>query len=199
MKRANKVLPSTLSNMIIVMVVVTSFAATILGFSYNITKAPIQEAKDMRKLEAIKEVVGNNFDNNPFLDRITIGKNGIELYPARQGNKISSIAVKTYSNNAFSGKIELIVGFKLDGTINGYKIIEQKETPGLGSKITEQKFMSQFQGMNPSSNQFKVKQDGGEIDAITSATISSRAVIDAINRAYNKYIEFNNNPRSQEE
>ncbi len=189
MSKSNKVIPSTLSNMIAAMTIVAIFAATILGVSYQITKKPIQQAKDNRKLEAIKDVIDTDFDNNPFLDRIEIGNN-IELYPARTGSKITSIAIKSYSNNAFSGRIELIVGFKLDGTINGYKIIEQKETPGLGTKVMEHKFSHQFKGLSPAEKHFAVKQDGGEIDAVTSATISSRAVIDAIKRGYNKYVQF---------
>jgi len=191
MTKENKVLSSSLSHMIIAMTSVAVFASTIIGFSHSVTKEPIQIAKDNRKLEAIKEVISTEFDNNPFAERIDIG-NGIELYPARLGTKITSIAIKSYSNNAFSGRLELIVGFMLDGTINGYKIIEQKETPGLGTKVTEQKFSSQFKGLNPENESFKVRQDGGEIDAVTSATISSRAVIDAISRAYNKYINFSN-------
>ena len=191
MPKEQKTLSSSLGHMIAAMTLVAIFAGTILGFSYSITKAPIQAAKDNRKLEAIKEVIGTEFDNNPFAERINIG-NGIELYPARQSDKITSIAIKTYSNNAFSGRLELIVGFMLDGTINGYKVIEQKETPGLGSKIEEPQFSLQFKGLNPTSKSFKVRQDGGEIDAITSATISSRAVIDAISRAYNKYLNFSN-------
>jgi len=191
MSKEPKTLSSSLGHMVCAMTFVAVFAGTILGFSYQITKAPIQTAKDNRKLEAIKEVIGSEFDNNPFAERINIG-NGIELYPARQNGKITSIAIKTYSNNAFSGRMELIVGFMLDGTINGYKVIEQKETPGLGSKIEEPKFSSQFKGLSPISKSFKVRQDGGEIDAITSATISSRAVVDAISRAYNKYLNFSN-------
>ena len=172
------------------MVCVAAFSGAILGFSYQITKAPIEEAKNARQAEAVLEVVPGEFDNNPFQDRIPIGHKGIELYPARQGSKITSIAVKSYSNNGFSGRIELIVGFLLDGTITGYTVIEQKETPGLGTKVTESKFSNQFKGMNPRSHGFKVKQDGGEIDAVTSATISSRAVIDAIKRAYKNYTRF---------
>ena len=194
-----KVLPSTLGNMIIAMVAVAAFSGAILGFSYKITKAPIEEAKNARKSAAVLEVVPGEFDNDPFQDRIEIGKSGIELYPARQGSKITSIAVKTYSNNGFSGRIELIVGFLLDGTITGYKVIEQKETPGLGTKVTESKFANQFMGMNPKRSNFKVKQDGGEIDAVTSATISSRAIVDAIKRAYKNYTRFSTMTDEEEE
>lgn len=189
---------STLFNMVAAMVIVAVLAGSLLGTSYLITKEPIQKAKDQRSLQAIKEVVNGEFDNNPYLDKIVIPKSEIELYPARQGSKVTSVAIKTYSNNAFSGKIELIVGFFLDGTINGYKVISQKETPGLGTKVTENKFSSQFHGLNPGDRHFKVKQDGGEIDAVTSATISSRAVIDAIQRAHRIYSKFNTNSAGEQ-
>ena len=101
-------------------------------------------------------------------------------------------------DSGFSGRIELIVGFLLDGTINGYKIIDQKETPGLGTKVSENKFSEQFKGMNPGSGSFKVRQDGGEIDAVTSATISSRAVIDAIKRGYDNYTRFSSMAGNEE-
>ena len=66
-------------------------------------------------------------------------------------------------------------------------VVDQKETPGLGTKITEEKFKSQFMGKNPSTFKLKVKKDGGDVDAITAATISSRAVCDAIERAYKAF------------
>lgn len=173
------------------MVIVTGLSALVLGISYNITKEPIQNAKNEKELAAIREVLTGGFDNNPFLDRVTLPGSKIELYPARSGSTITSIAMKTYSNNAFSGKIELIVGFLLDGTITGYRVINHKETPGLGSKVTEPKFAHQLQNFNVEKQKLKVKQDGGEIDAVTSATISSRAVLDAIQRAYDSYNKFN--------
>lgn len=87
--------------------------------------------------------------------------------------------------------MELIVGFYIDGTIKNFKVIDHKETPGLGSKVNEPRFKEQFNGFNPSKHKFKVKQDGGEIDAVTAATISSRAVINAIQRAVDAYNNFN--------
>lgn len=74
-------MPSTLGNMIAAMVITAALAGAVLGISYKITKEPIEAAKDARKLEASKEVVSGEFDNNPFQDRIEIGKTGIELYP----------------------------------------------------------------------------------------------------------------------
>ena len=79
---------------------------------------------------------------------------------------------------------------QLDGTVSGYKVIHSNETPGLGTKVSEPRFKEQFAGIRPKKHLFKVKQDGGGIDAVTAATISSRAVIDAIQKAYDAYNKF---------
>ena len=181
---------STLKNMILAMTIVAGLSALILSISCKITQEPIKKAQDAKKLEAIQAVLPPDYDNNPYQERLTISGSNIELYPARQGTKITSVAMKTYSNNAFSGQLELIVGFLLDGTITDYKIISHKETPGLGSKVTEEKFARQLRGFNITKQKLKVRQDDGDIDAVTSATISSRAVLDAIQRAYDNYIKF---------
>lgn len=195
----NKTVPSTLLNMVLAMVIVATIASTVLSFSYIITKKAVDFSKNAKELEAIKEVVVDEFDNNPFEDKIILPNSNIVVYPIRQGSKIKSLAIKTQTQMGYNGKIELIVGFLLDGTINGYKVIDQKETPGLGTKITESKFSSQFVGINPGEVEFKVKQDGGDIDAITSATISSRAVVDAIQKAFDVYNKLNPNSTGEKD
>ena len=187
-----KTVKSSLSNMITVLSLVAGLSAFVLGSVYKLTEGPIKKAKDNRELEAIKEVVYGDFANNPFEERFTIStadnKGKLELFPARDENgNIVSVAIKTFSNSGFGGKIELMVGYFVDGTINKYKVIDHKETPGLGTKVTEPKFSEQFHGINPGRHVFKVKQDGGNIDAVTAATISSRAVVDAIQRGYDAF------------
>jgi len=78
-----------------------------------------------------------------------------------------------------------MAGFMPDGTIAGISVLDHKETPGLGTKMTEPGFKGQFTGKNPGEFMLKVKKDGGQVDAITAATISSRAFCDAVQRAYN--------------
>lgn len=184
----------SLAKLIIVMLTVACGAAAILGWVYTITREPIKQAQDNKELQAIAEVVYGGFDNNPFEERTYIntpdGKQQLMLYPARRNGTISAVAIKTSTNKGFGGRMDLIVGFFLDGTISGYKVINANETPGLGSKVDEPRFKEQFSGIRPQKNLFKVKQDGGEIDAVTAATISSRAVIDAIQKAYDAYNKF---------
>lgn len=186
-----KRLSSTLPHMIIVLVIVAALSAFILGTVSKMTAGPIQTAKDKRELEAISQVVYGEFDNNPFEEKHLIpiagSENKIELYPARKDGNITSVAIKTFSNNGFGGKIEVMVGFLMDGSVNKFSILDNKETPGLGTKVAEPKFKNQFSGRNPQKKGFKVKQDGGDIDAVTAATISSRAVVDAIQKASDAY------------
>jgi electron transport complex protein RnfG len=117
----------------------------------------------------------------------------LEVYPAKNGEDIVGYAVKSYTNNGFSGHIGFMVGFTPDGSIYNINILEHKETPGLGTKMVpdgtpeKPEFKDQFKGKDPSVFALKVKKDGGPVDAITAATISSRAFCDGVQRAYNTF------------
>jgi Na+-translocating ferredoxin:NAD+ oxidoreductase subunit G len=178
---------STFKNMLLSLTLISLGASAALGYVYKFTKDPIEAAKLNKKLDAIKMVVPE-FNNNPNSDMYLLPTgegDSLEIYPAKKDNEIVGYAVKTYSKKAFSGQIGLMAGFKPDGTIVSITVLEQKETPGLGTKMTEPGFKDQFNGKNPSDYTVKVKKDGGKVDAITAATISSRAFCDAVNRAYN--------------
>lgn len=184
----------SLIRMVIALTLITSISALILSWVHEQTKVPIEQAQNNEELKAIEAVIGNDFDNNPYQDRMKIptshGKDKLDLYIGRKDNKIKAIAIKTYSNQAFGGRLELIVGFNILGQIKTYKILKSNETPGLGSKVSEEKFKSQFSGLKPRTSSFRLTKDGGDIDGVTAATISSRAVINAINRAYKAYQRF---------
>ncbi|MDO4184664.1 MAG: RnfABCDGE type electron transport complex subunit G [Rhodospirillales bacterium] len=184
-----KPIKSTLFNMVTVLTIVAICSAAAIGYVYKITKAPIDDAKNGNILSAIKEIVGI-FDNNPFEEKTSISGSNVELYPAREKGTVTSVAIKSSSDEGFGGKIELIIGILLDGTITGYKIVEQSETPGLGTKVTEPQFSNQFVGKNAYTDNFDLKKDGGEIDAVTGATISSRAVVGAVKNAVEAYNKF---------
>ena len=133
----------SLIKMTLALTLITVVSALILGYTYEITKKPIAEAENRAELAAIEAVIGTDYDNNPYQDKMLIptkhGKEKLELYPARKNGKITSFAMKTFSNQGFGGKIELIVGFNIDGRILNYQILSSKETPGLGSKISKTK------------------------------------------------------------
>jgi len=186
-----KKLESTFKNMVLVLFTVTLIASSAVGVVYELTKTPIEQAKQNKKLKAIKDVVPA-FDNNPDADKYTVDLNGetLELYPAKQNGQLVGTAIKTFTTKGFSGKFWIMVGIKPDGTINNYSVLEHKETPGLGSKMGEWfkgKGKQSIINKNPLNTKFIVSKDGGDIDAITAATISSRAFLDAIQKASNAY------------
>ncbi len=84
-----------------------------------------------------------------------------------------------------------MIGFLPDGTIKDVAVLEHKETPGLGDKMERKKsdWSLQFQGQNPATFKIAVTKDGGDVDAITASTISSRAFCDAVERAYITYMK----------
>jgi len=178
---------STFKNMVLSLTMISLVASALLGIVYQMTKAPIELSVLNKKLAAIKQVVPE-FTNNPNNDRYRLPTgegDSLDIYPAKKDGNIVGYAVNTYSKKGFSGNINLMAGFKSDGTIINITVLEQKETPGLGTKMTEPAFRNQFNDKQPAEFKMKVKKDGGSVDAITAATISSRAFCDAIQRAYN--------------
>jgi len=183
---------STFINMVVALFIVTLVAAGTLGGVYEATKEPIAKAKLEKKLNAIKAVVPE-FTNNPNADKYEIPvENGdpIIAYPANSSNELVGTALETYTMAGFSGLIKLMVGLNTDGSINNISVLEHKETPGLGTHMSDDWFIAQFKGKNPGTNNIKVTKDQGEIDAITAATISSRAFSDAVQRAYDSYKSY---------
>jgi Na+-translocating ferredoxin:NAD+ oxidoreductase subunit G len=178
---------STFKNMVLSLTFISLAASACLGFVYEYTKKPIELSNLNKKLDAIKQVVPdfNNNPNNEMYKLPTGEGDSLDVYPAKKDSIIVGYAVNTYTKKGFSGNISLMAGFKPDGTIVNITVLEQKETPGLGTKMTESKFKDQFNDKNPSQFTLKVKKDGGPVDAITAATISSRAFCDAVQRAYN--------------
>lgn len=193
---------STFTNMVLVLFIITLIASAALGVVHEITKEPVAAAKLAKKLNAIKEVVPD-FNNNPsdemYKVRIT-EKDTLEFYPAKKDGILVGTAVKTLTNKGFGGNIWIMVGFEPDGTIHNYSVLEHKETPGLGTKMVSWfkqtdplKSKCSVINKNPGTINFTVSKDGGDIDAITAATISSRAFLDAIKNGYDEYMKKNNN------
>ena len=182
--------PSTFPNMVMTLFVVTLLAAALLGSVYALTKEPIRLADLAKKNEAIEAVI-KGFDNNPTEQAEKIGMDGdtVILYHAMQNGQYIGSAVETFSDNGFSGRIKLMVGFNPDGTIRDVAVVDHEETPGLGDKMEQDKsdFHVQFQGMHPDEFDLRVEKDNGDVDAITASTISSRAYCEAVKRAWEAF------------
>jgi electron transport complex protein RnfG len=183
-----KKLESTLTNMILSLVLISMSMSAALGFVYLKTKGPIEIASKQKEIDAIKQVIPD-FDSNPMSDMTE--KDGVIIYKLSKQNQVTGYAIKTFTDKGFAGHIEIMAGFKPDGTINNVVVLSHKETPGLGTKMTDAKFSSQFPGKNPVDFKLRVKKDGGQVDAITAATVSSRAYCDALQRAFDALKSMN--------
>lgn len=175
--------------MVLVLGIITLVASAAVGGIYLLTKEPIAVAQEKKVNDAIAQVMPQ-FDNAPateaFMAATDIEGDSVKVYPAMLAGKAVGYAIETFSKNGFGGMISLMVGFLPDGTIKDISVISQNETPGLGDKIQKSKsdFAVQFEGKNPGSFKLAVRKDGGDVDAITASTISSRAFADAVARAY---------------
>ncbi len=185
-------LESTFRNMLLVLTSITLVAAVALGSVYNITKEPIEASKRAKKENAIKEVLPpyDRLDEEEMV-QIEGLADPFYVYKAYQGEQFVGAAVQSYSKNGFSGEIKVMVGFDEAGNIFNYAILEQKETPGLGTKMVDwfkaEKGNQDVRGLNGATNNLTVTKNGGEVDAITAATISSVAFLEAVRFAYSAY------------
>lgn len=189
-------LKSTLLNMFLSLTLVCVITSGLLAATYMFTSGPIAEAEALALQEAVKEV-SPDFDNNPIADSFKAETpDGYELliYPATKDGVPVGAAVESSSKNGFSGLIRIIVGFDADGKILNYSVLQHNETPGLGSKMQEwfrtDKNNQNIIGRSLAEGSLAVTKDGGDVDAITASTITSRAFLQAINRAYNAYKEI---------
>ena len=173
--------------MVLVLFLITLCASGAVAVVYRLTEEPIAQAKAAKTGTAIGEVVPE-FDNDIASTARTIEIDGSTaiMYTAEKGGQPVGYAVETFTTNGFSGLITLMVGFLPDGTIQGIQVLSHAETPGLGSKMADEgnPLTASFVGRSPADLRMAVKKDGGDIDAITASTITSRAYTEAVDRAY---------------
>lgn len=179
-------LESSFRNMVLVLFLVTLMSSALLGIVYELTRQPIENVLSNKRTLAFS-IVLPEFNNEPIneLYEEVIDMNVFKFYPARKGDEIVGTAVET-SVVGYGGEIRLIIGFLPDGTINKVAVLEHKETAGLGDKIIKSKsdWSVQFEGKNPEDFKLSVTKDGGDVDAITASTITSRAYCEALQKAY---------------
>lgn len=184
---------STFTNMVLTLLAVTAISATALGYVYDLTKDAIEAAKVKAQAEAITKVLPEYETlGTSFKVAAETPGDSLVIFPAYKGQELVGIAIKTYTKKGFSGYISIMAGIDKSGNFSGYEILEHAETPGLGSKMgvwfnNAEKPKQNVIGKSPKTTKFEVSKDGGDIDAITASTISSRAFLEALVRAYNAY------------
>lgn len=199
-----KKLSSTLPHMLLSLGLVSIVAAALLAGMYLLTKGPIAQIEKQQRLEAIRRVAPR-FDNDPEAEAwawVQAPGDTCMVYPARMNGVLTGAAVSCRTMEGFAGEITIMAGFEKDGTVKDYQVLSHAETPGLGAKM--QMWFRDPQGArsilhkNPATTHFYVVKDktfDGQIDGITAATISSRAFLSAMRKAWQAYMEFENTPK----
>ncbi len=184
---------STLKNMLLSLTLISFCASALLAGGYVLTKEPIEKALQEKKNAAIKEVLpkGDIEIGKAVEVRLDGYEDAFVVYPAKKGGNFIGCAIETYDNNGYGGKVRSMVGLDAEGRVINYSVLEANETPGLGAKVSDWfKTKGDIRGKDPASEDFKVKKDGGEIDAITAATITSRAFLSSVKSAYQAFIRY---------
>ncbi|HJC17769.1 MAG TPA: RnfABCDGE type electron transport complex subunit G [Candidatus Alistipes stercorigallinarum] len=178
--------------MVAVLFGITLVASAGVGVVNMITAEPIALSKQAATTAALTEVLPS-FDETTS-EELTIDEMPITVYTATKGGVVAGYAVQTMTKQGFSGTVRLMVGFDTDGRVVNINVLEQTETPGLGTKMCDEgnPLLGSVKGQRLEEKKLvdgklAVRKDGGDVDALTAATISSRAYVDAVNRAWMAY------------
>jgi electron transport complex protein RnfG len=176
-----------------------------IGIAQVATKERIEKNIQIAQAKALHEIVPQDaYDNDLLNDTISLTHDDVHTqlnvrllgpiaddavaYVARKEGKAHTLILPVTAPDGYTTNIDMIVGIKLDGSLAGVRVIDHKETPGLGDKIEAKKhpWILQFPGLsllNPSEKSWAVKKDGGEFDQFTGATITPRAVVRSVRLA----------------
>ncbi|MBR6606509.1 MAG: RnfABCDGE type electron transport complex subunit G [Prevotella sp.] len=190
-----KKLESSLLNMVAVLVSVAVITGGLLAWVNNVTEEPIRIQDELALSNGIKEVMGVENLKVTSTEDVVNTVNGKEQHfvvhktEDAEGNFIGA-AVESMSMG-FSGELKVLVGFDAEGKILGYTVLQHSETPGLGAKA-DKWFQKDGKGCivgrkMDASKPLVVNKDGGDIDAITASTITTRAFLAAVNQAFVAY------------
>ena len=198
--------PETILKLGLFLGILGAVSAALLAGVALLTKKPIEEAQLRKTNTALRNVLPE-FNNIPSDDKVVIkAENGtsVTFFLAKKDGKLVGVAGEGYTMKGFAGKVTVMVGMDTTGTIKVVTVTQQGETPGLGTVVTNRKrektisdlFSSEkppeglppnrildgFNGhkVNPAAKPWAVKKDGGQFDFVTGATITSRAVTDAV-------------------
>jgi electron transport complex protein RnfG len=176
--------------LMVVLTLISTAAGVVLAYTNKVTRDPIQKARSKETVEALALVLPP-FDNQPSACTNVIAAQGRNwtFYVARLNGRYAGAAFESISPKGYGGEIKLMVGVTADGVVKDVRILSQQETPGLGTKVTEKPFRSQLANKPVAGTVWKVRKDGGPFDAVTGATISSRAVLEAIQSGLDVYRE----------
>lgn len=155
------------------LLVISAVVACLLGLTNYVTADKIAEITAQKTAASMEEVLPA--DSYTELSYAGAEANVAAVYQAGDAGFVVEV-----TPSGFGGAIDMVVGVGADGTVTGVSIVSMSETSGLGANASKDAFRSQYVGL---SGELAVNKDGGEIDALTGATITSRAVTDGVNTA----------------
>jgi electron transport complex protein RnfG len=185
-----------MARLLISLTLIASLAGLLLSLVESATREPIKEQRRLQMIKALSAVLPE-FDNSPDTDTITL-ENGVNkkgepieavFYRARKEGTFVGTAFEMVAPDGYSGNIAVMVGLRPDEKVNAIKVLTHAETPGLGDKIEEPWFEDWFKDKGLNGTDWRVKKDGGDFDQLTGATISTRAIVGAVERGLKLYQE----------
>lgn len=175
-------------------------ATTLVAYTEESTREQIKENERLALLDAINVLVPKqSYDNAILNDTIVLPPTPqlgtaepTLVYRARKNDEPVAVVLSSVAPDGYSGSIRILIAINVDGRLSGVRVISHKETPGLGDKIDVHRdnWILQFAGLSlesPDKSRWKVKKDGGDFDQFTGATITARAVVNAIRRTLEFY------------
>jgi electron transport complex protein RnfG len=171
-----------------------AIGAATLAITEHLTRERIAERQRAYELESLHAVLdAGSYDNDPVSDvvhvrdRELLGTDApVTVHRARRGGRPVAVVLLPLAPDGYTGPIRLMVGIRADGTVSGVRVLLHRETPGLGDAIDVDKsdWIEQFAGRSLGEpEEWLVKRDGGSVDQLSGATITSRAVVEAVRNA----------------
>ena len=174
---------SNLVNMVLCLTAVCLVCAAILGFTHDVTAEPIAEANRKALQDALSLVLPSEGTISAEPEYTEFNGVQYEYYTQALNDSTFCWAIKS-TVNGFGGPLTVLVGMEENGVVHATRVLSHSETPGLGAKCqTDRRFLDQFLGFNSSVKKLAVSKDGGDVDAITASTITSRAYTLAVSNA----------------
>jgi len=176
---------------VIILFLIAAIAGACLSFVYISTKERIAEVKRKELQAALKKVLPFLKDEHTKID-YKYEDETVSIYSVEEDGAFKGAALKMISSEGFSGNITFLMGVNNDNKITGFYMLDHKETPGLGTKAAKKKFWGQFINKSLNTFKFKVTKDKGDVEAITAATITSRAISTAMGKGLRIFQQYQN-------
>lgn len=167
----------------------------VVALTHRLTQSTIIEQEQAQLLKVLDELLPDSNHDEPLFDHCVMltspqflgSNNPLPVFTAVKNGEPQGYAIEAIAPDGYSGDIKLIVGVKIDGTLNGVRVLNHNETPGLGDKIELKRapWILSFNGKSMTDEKdprWAVRNDGGQFDAFTGATITPRAVVKAVRK-----------------